>query len=122
MVPRRVEVITRIVGHAQPTHDGPRTLVQLGGVRDDLVELEVVEGEIQGGDCSLCGIAMTPHITSKGPADVHCRAESSVEVRGSEAGEAEEATIFDPLERPQPESVLVEACLGLVDQSVALVA
>jgi hypothetical protein len=44
-VSRSVEVITRIMGHAKPSHDGLRTLVQFGSVRHNLVELELVESE-----------------------------------------------------------------------------
>jgi hypothetical protein len=47
------------MGHAKPSHIGLRTLVQFGSVRDNLVELELVEGEIQGGDGPLWGEAMT---------------------------------------------------------------
>ena len=45
-----------------------------------------------------------------------------VKIRGSKASEAQQPTIIESFDRPQPESVLVEACLVLVDQGVARMA
>ena len=96
------------------------TVVQLGGVGHDLVESEFIKGEVHSCDGALGGIAMAPDISGEGPADVDRWAKGAPKVRGSKAREAEQTTIVESLDRPQPETVLTEAALDLVDQIVAL--
>ena len=63
---------------------------------------------------------MTPHIAYQRPADIHSRTECCVKIRGAQAGEAQEPTVLDSLDSPQPEAVLLETRLGFIDQHVTL--
>ena len=69
-VPVAVEVVLRVVAHAQSTHHCPGTVVDGGCVRDNLMEPDFIEGEIEHRRRTLGRIALAPGVDGQMPADM----------------------------------------------------
>ena len=117
---RVVEVITRIVGHAELFHDAARALVADGGHGDDFGELEGLEAVGERGLCALGGVAVAPVPGSEPPADLDTGGEVSGKARGGEADEADKLRKTRHLDRPEAEAFLGEVRLDTVYHRVAL--
>ena len=76
-VPRRqagvIEVVARIVRHADALHDATRSCVGLRRERDDLIQMKSIEGEYQDTRGSFACVAGAPEGPIEAPADFDAR-------------------------------------------------
>ena len=70
---RIVEIITRVVRHAESFHDALRGDILNGGHSHDLLEVEDVEGKSRGEARSFGRIAATPVLGFEPPTDLERR-------------------------------------------------
>lgn len=103
---RMLEVVGRVVTHAETLHDPPRTFVADRREGNDFVEAQLIEGEGDGCASAFGRIAASPVLACEAPADLDGGREVGVEARLCKANEADELSALDELRSPQPPSAL----------------
>ena len=88
--PGKVEILGVVADHADLVHHPLRTEVRHGGIGEDLVEAELAEAEIEGGQGALGCIAPAPMCSGKPPADLDARGEGRLQIADCKADEADE--------------------------------
>jgi len=116
--PRVVEVVARIVGHAEALHHARRPDVGWNRERDDLRQAEPLEPVGQRGARGLGGEAPAPEPAGEPPADLGL----SHERMDGEPGVTDQLGFVRDLERPQAEIPIAPVCLDAVDELIRLVA
>ncbi len=114
-----VEIVGRVVGHAELFHDMTRALVADGGHGDDLGEFQRLEAIGERGLCALGGIAVAPVLIREPPADFDTGGKVGREPWGGEADEADKLSKTRHLDRPEAEAFLGEVRLDSVYHRVA---
>ncbi len=116
-----VEVVCRAVGHAQLLHHPTGPKVVLCGHGDDLVELQSLEAEVDGGSARLGRIAVPPELVGQPPAHFHGRGEGSGEGNRHQSGEARELAGCSDFDSPEPPAVGLDVLVVSLGHGVALV-
>ena len=113
-----VEIVGRIVLHADALHDADRAAV--GGHRegDDLLQTQSGEAGIERSLGAFGGVTLAPMRAGEAPADLHRRREVRIEPRDREADKADERRDARHLDRPPAEPVLREMSLDARDESI----
>ncbi len=115
-----IEVVPRVVRHADALHDAARRLVGGDRKRHDLIELGHLETEAHRLGGGFGGVATTPVIGPEPPPDLHGRREVRLEGRRPQPDESDEWLAIANLDCPQPEPSLLEALLDPVDEGIGL--
>src|SRR5260221_8033432 len=70
-----IEILHPVMLHPQASHDAFRSVVELGGEGNDLIEIELGETKGERCLCRLGGISPPPIRMGEPPADFHARRE-----------------------------------------------
>ena len=87
---REVEILGVVAGHADLLHHPLRAEVRCRSIGEDLVEAELAEAEIEGGQGALGCIAPAPMCSGKPPADLDAKGEGRLQIADCKADEADE--------------------------------
>src|SRR4051812_42243099 len=68
-----VEIVPRIVSHADSFHDPTRTKISDRSKRNDFLKLHFLKAEGQGCSCAFLGISVTPVIECQPPTNFNAR-------------------------------------------------
>ena len=107
---RVVEVVTRIVGHAQTLHHAARAVVDRCRERKDLVQLQSVESIGDRGSGGLGRVAVTPMWARESPTDFDCGRERRIEGGGPQPDVTGEGSGSHDFHREQSEASGVRRC------------
>jgi hypothetical protein len=117
---RMIEIVRRIVNHADPFHDLSRGEVAWHGERHNLAEPQILEAQHQYGPRRLGGVSTTPVFRGEAPAYFHARSEVRGETRHGKADEARESRDVWDLHGPEAETVPIEVSLDTRRERIAL--
>ena len=117
---RMIEIVGRIVRHADPAHDRPRAHVRGRRERDQLLGAQCAERVGCARERGLGRVALPPVLGREPPADLDAGREMRLERRHDEPDEADERRDARHLDRPRAEAVAREVPLGAPRERVAL--
>src|SRR5690606_30174615 len=103
-----LEVVPRLMLHAQRLHQAARGLVELRREGDHLGQLQPLESAGQRGVSRLLGQPLAPLIRYQSPADFHRRTERQRQLAPGQPGHADEASIVLAFQRPEAETMVGE--------------
>jgi len=95
-----IEILGRRMDHSQTFHDAPRAGVGRDGERDDLIELQILKTELDGGLGGFGGVTVPPVFVGQSPADLDTGREGRIEARHSQSHVADEFRDARYLDRP----------------------
>ncbi len=100
-----IEIIGRVVMHANRLHDFFRRQIALRGEGHDLLQGQPIKACAQCRPGRLTGVTQAPMLAGQAPADFHRRGEGRIEAHHTEAGKTDELAAVLALQRPQAETV-----------------
>jgi hypothetical protein len=115
-----VEIIGRVMVHADLLHYAPRTNIAWHCERDHLRELQCLKPESQSRCGAFSRIPLSPVLSGEPPADLDTWGEMRVKVRDRQANEPGKRCDPWHFYRPEPESPLFKLCLNPARHRVAL--
>ena len=115
-----VEVVTRIVCHADLLHHAAGTQVCWNGERNYTVEFQVLKAVAEYGACAFSRQSSAPAVKFEAPTDFYRGHEWRIERGNGKADEAGEGMIFKQLDGEGSETVKIEVGLSAVGERVGL--
>ena len=115
---RVVEVIGRVVSHAEAPHDSHRADIGRDGERDDFTQISPIEPVGNRRACRLRRESAAPILPCKPPADLDRRGEMRREVVKRKADIADEPGLIGYLHRPKPVAARVESRLDAISKGI----
>src|SRR5438132_7636076 len=112
-----LEVVGRIVAHAEPLHHSPGRRVEVRRERHDLLQAELIEAVAERRPARLGRIAVAPMLAPQPPADLDGGSEVLLEARPCEPHEADEARAPHNLDRPQPPALVLDLPAGTLREN-----
>jgi hypothetical protein len=116
---RVIEILFRIVPHAEPLHQAPGAPIGRHRVRDDLVETEPSETVFNHRLRCFKGIALAPIGTGEPPAHLDSRGERRLVRNPIQADCTDEVRFTGDLDRPLAKAMLVAMRLHPSDPRIA---
>lgn len=116
---RVVEIVGRIMRHADLLHHAAGGEVRGHRERYDLFEPERFETEGEHGPRALRGVSLPPVLRAEAPPDLHARSEVCLEAGHRETDETREGRSAADFHGPEPEAALIEVSLDPRDKGVA---
>src|SRR5262245_10598603 len=117
---RMIEIVSRIAAHAKPFHEGARTLIGRGCVRNDFGQRERAKAVVKRQSGRLRCITASPVRGGEPPPDFHAGRERRGKTFDRQSGEPDEGSDTGHLDSPQTKAVLVEMMLYAIDHRVAI--
>ena len=105
-----IEVVSRIVRHANPLHDTSRSDIAGHGKRHDLFKLQGLKAKLQRGTRTLCGIPPAPIVGCKAPSNLDARREGRLKVWNRQADKSSKRRHAPNLDGPETKAMLIEVC------------
>ena len=105
---RKIEVVPRVVTHADLLHHAPGSGVRWNGERHDLLQADGVEAERGSGASAFGSVAPAPLIKRQSPSNFDARSEMRIELRDAQTDEPDERRSADDFHGPHSKAVLHE--------------
>lgn len=103
-----IEVVSRIVRHANPLHDTSGSNIAGHGKRHDLFKLQGLKAKLQRGTRTLCGIPAAPIVGCKAPSNLDARREGRLKVWNRQADKSSKRRNAPNLDGPETKAMLIE--------------
>jgi len=102
-----IEIVSRVVGHAEALHDATRALIGRDRQGNDIAQADFAEAEIERGSGGLGRVTSAPIGPYQTPSDLHGRGEVGFIRDRLETDDADEARLAREFNHPLPEAVLL---------------
>ena len=114
-----IEVVSRVVSHAELLHDAPGPHVGRDRERHQLFQPEHLERVTNNFPRALCGQSLALIVGGQSPPNLDAWSEVGMERGNSKADETDKAAVPPQLRAVQAETVLSEMTLDLIYQPIA---
>src|SRR5579864_8247924 len=115
-----IEIVRRVVGHAEPFHHAPRPDVSRNRERHQRLKPDLLERVPHHLPRALGSQPLPPMIGRESPANLDTRRKRALERRHGQPHKPDKRTIPPELRRTEPETVFPEMSFNPLDEQIAL--